>query len=219
MMTMLRSIKSVLPFLLVSALFLLIGVILLMTEEKISIHLVINGLHNGFFDFFFNYFTHAGDGLFTAISAVLIFVYLYSKFGWSTFILGFFTLIFVGLLAQFMKQVIYPDALRPLLFIGEEKLRLVPNVEMYLQNSFPSGHTATAFAFFLFFAYSCFKSNWPWQIICALFAVGVGYSRMYLSQHFLEDVVMGAGLGIFAFFLAFLLTRVLPLKNNIARIN
>jgi len=31
----------------------------------------------------------------------------------------------------------------------------------------------------------------------------IGYSRMYLSQHFLEDVVAGAILGILSFSIAF----------------
>lgn len=217
MMSLLRSIKPVLPFLLASALFILIGVYFIVANEKEAIHLFINQHHNGFFDLFFKLFTHVGDGLTTAVAALLIAIYRFSKTGWSTFWLGFFTLIFVGILAQFMKQVIYPDALRPLAFIGEGSLRLVPNVEIYLQHSFPSGHTAAAFAFFLFFAFTCFQSKWAWQIVCALCAVGVGYSRMYLSQHFLEDTVAGAILGLCAFILALLLTRLLPIKKNIAR--
>jgi membrane-associated phospholipid phosphatase len=45
-------------------------------------------------------------------------------------------------------------------------------------------------------------AKWPWKIICLLIAVGVAYSRMYLSMHFLRDVTAGALLGTFIAFIA-----------------
>lgn len=65
-----------------------------------------------------------------------------------------------------------------------------------LSQSFPSGHTATAFvgAEFLWMEY---KDTAPW-IGYAGFAVatGVGLLRVYNDAHYLSDVIAGAGFGI-----------------------
>lgn len=212
-----ETIRSLLPFLLISGLFILTGLLFLYLQEKTIIHLTINGLYNGFFDSFFYYFTFLGDGIFTAIFSLVISIALYKKYGWSTFVLGALCMVLTGLLAQFFKQVIFPEALRPLAFFGDGNLRLIPDLEVYRHNSFPSGHTAAAFAFFIFVSFVLLRKRLALQILTALCAVGVGYSRMYLSQHFLEDVVFGACLGLIAFLIAYQITRRLPFQQNIAR--
>jgi len=64
--------------------------------------------------------------------------------------------------------------------------------------SFPSGHTLSAFCILGFGAYM-FSTNQrfgKWlQFICFLLAALVGFSRIYLFQHFLKDVTLGALLG------------------------
>jgi membrane-associated phospholipid phosphatase len=63
-------------------------------------------------------------------------------------------------------------------------------------NSFPSGHTATAFlgAEFLWQEY---KDVSVWYGITGYaVAAGTGYFRMYNGRHWLSDVAMGAGIGI-----------------------
>ena len=63
-------------------------------------------------------------------------------------------------------------------------------------NSFPSGHTATAFmgAEFL---YQEYKDTSIWYGISGyLVAAGTGTFRMYNNKHWLTDVVAGAGIGI-----------------------
>ena len=194
-------ITSIKFFLIITILFFIFGGAILWLEEKTEIHLAINGIHNNFFDWFFTYWTHAGDGLITAIAILPIGIYLYRKNGWSFFILGWGTLIIAGILAQIGKHLIYPNAMRPLKFIGEDLLYLVPNVDIHEWNSFPSGHTTTAFAFFSLIAITFFSQKFSGQLLCALCAILVGYSRMYLSQHFLEDVIAGAVLGLSAFLL------------------
>ncbi|HTS45076.1 MAG TPA: phosphatase PAP2 family protein [Puia sp.] len=62
--------------------------------------------------------------------------------------------------------------------------------------SFPSGHTAEAFASaeFLFQEY---KDKSPWYGIGGyVVAATVGYLRMYNNKHWFHDVVAGAGFGI-----------------------
>lgn len=63
-------------------------------------------------------------------------------------------------------------------------------------NSFPSGHTATAFmgAEFL---YQEYKDVSVWYGISGYFvAAGTGFFRMYNDRHWLSDVTAGAGIGI-----------------------
>lgn len=64
------------------------------------------------------------------------------------------------------------------------------------KNSFPSGHTATAFmgAEFLFQEYRD-VSIW-YGISGYAIAAGTGFLRMYNDRHWLSDVVSGAGIGI-----------------------
>lgn len=58
--------------------------------------------------------------------------------------------------------------------------------------SFPSGHTAAAFAL----AIAMFGAA-PWLApILLLLAIGVGYGRMYLGVHYPLDVAAGAALGL-----------------------
>ncbi len=65
--------------------------------------------------------------------------------------------------------------------------------------SFPSGHTLSAFCIFGFAAYFCstqLRFGKTLQILCFFLAALVGFSRIYLFQHFLKDVTLGALLGL-----------------------
>lgn len=64
------------------------------------------------------------------------------------------------------------------------------------RNSFPSGHTATAFMGAMFL-YKEYKDVSPW-IGYAGFAVAAttGYLRIYNNRHYINDVVAGACIGI-----------------------
>lgn len=71
------------------------------------------------------------------------------------------------------------------------------------RNSFPSGHTATAFmgAEFLYQEYK-HKSIW-YGVFGYAVAAGTGYFRMYNDRHWLTDVAGGAGIGILSTKLAY----------------
>lgn len=71
------------------------------------------------------------------------------------------------------------------------------------KNSFPSGHTATAFmgAEFL---YQEYKDISVWYGVAGYaVAAGTGFFRMYNSRHWLTDVAAGAGIGILSTKLAY----------------
>lgn len=72
-------------------------------------------------------------------------------------------------------------------------------------NSFPSGHTATAFmgAEFL---YQEYKDHSPlFGVSGYIIAAGTGFLRMYNRRHWLTDVLAGAGVGILSTKLAYYL--------------
>ena len=62
--------------------------------------------------------------------------------------------------------------------------------------SFPSGHTAEAFAS-AEFLYQEYKNVSPWYGMAGYaMAAATGYLRMYNNKHWLGDVIAGAGIGI-----------------------
>ena len=65
---------------------------------------------------------------------------------------------------------------------------------MHAMNSFPSGHTITAFAIFIILAMVVKKQYL--KVLFTLTAILAGFSRVYLSQHFLEDIFLGALIGV-----------------------
>lgn len=169
---------------------LLAGLLIIFNVRKGSDVVWFNQFHQPFADFFFKYITHLGDGLF-CIFLSLIFL-LFQKY--KNALLIFFTFALSGLLSQFFKKIIFPDMLRPIAYLGEQaKLKLVEGVEVYTNNSFPSGHTATAFATFLMLTLIIKKNSWGF--IFFFLALLVAISRVYLVQHFFIDVYAGAWLG------------------------
>ena len=131
--------------------------------------------------------------------------------------MGLGSLITAGILSQSIKRIFFDDALRPARFIGEDQLYLIPDVGIHHFHSFPSGHTTAGFAFLAFIAFTYFSENKLMQVILALIAVLIGYSRMYLSQHFLEDVVVGACLGLISFSIVFLLKGMIAKRNQVSK--
>jgi membrane-associated phospholipid phosphatase len=136
-------------------------------------------------DYFFNFFSNLGDGLLW-IPLVVYFIYKEGKkmvpFLFSCFALS-------TALTQACKYLIVPDELRPTAAIPSEIIHTVNGVTVHLTASFPSGHTATAFVFYLIFTL-VFEKSW-WLFIGLLYSLTVGYSRIYLAQHFPFDVAGG----------------------------
>ncbi|GAC1437970.1 MAG: lipid A 1-phosphatase LpxE [Sediminibacterium sp.] len=139
-----------------------------------------------FADQFFRYWTYLGDGI-VWIPLFALFVTCRRKL----LPLLFSAIIISTLFAQLTKNYIVPHAPRPTAAISDQSLiHTVPGVIVHTAYSFPSGHTTTAFTIFLL---ACLLVRWKWIIPAGLlYALLVGYSRIYLAQHFPLDV--GAGM-------------------------
>ncbi len=174
------------------AVFLLISVFLLLYFPKAQLHIIFNKANSPFFDSFFKYATYMGDGyMLAALFVVLIFIkYRYA----FAFLLANFI---IALIVNFLKRTIFLYLNRPSKYFElyeTYKLHLVEGIKLHVQQSFPSGHTATAFTLFLMLAF-LIKNN-GLKFCCFLIALLVAYSRVYISQHFFIDIVGGSILGV-----------------------
>ena len=188
-MSLVWFLKKNLAFFIPVILFLLTGIVFLLLFPKDVIHVTQNGWYHPFFDGFFIYATLIGEGIMYA-SVAIILIFIKWRYLLGLCIAGVITLLVVGLL----KQVVYAGEPRPVKYFElKHELRLVEGVKMHTINSFPSGHTTSAFSCLGFLAFIVVR-NWA-KLLCFVGAGAAGYSRIYLSQHFLEDVVAGAFLG------------------------
>lgn len=192
--------KELSPFLLVSLVFFLFFSMLILSFEKNELHLFLNQFHSGIGDLFFKNYTHLGGGIFPAIALPLVLI-IYRKNWIINFMVAALTFILVPTNIQFFKRVVFPRSPRPVRVLGEEALYLVPDVEVAHIHSFPSGHSATIFALFIVLAYF-FRKHKMLQVVFACLAAIGAYSRVYLSQHFMQDILAGSILGILCFLLA-----------------
>lgn len=80
-------------------------------------------------------------------------------------------------------------------------------------NSFPSGHTMSAFAVYSFIAFSLPQKRLI-NLVFLLLAAMVAISRIYLIQHFLKDVLFGSALGLMLGMLWYYLQYRLPIGRS-----
>lgn len=121
---------------------------------------------------------------------IVIGMFLIIKHNWRTGI--WFGLIFAlqGLTVNLLKTWI--NRPRPIEKFGH-LIRHIPGETLSHFKGFPSGHTAAAFyatALIILSLPEKFTKNWIVSIlICSAFLIG--YSRIYLGQHSLEDTIAG----------------------------
>lgn len=192
-------VRNNLAFLVPYALFLLAAGIVLYVFPRVEIHLFINRHYNTFSDYVFQFFTWAGDGVTGLIIAILLFA-LHYRYA----ILSGVSMLLAAGLAQLLKHTLFSGEPRPTQYFAEqhlEPLRHVPGVETLYFDSFPSGHTTQAFA--LCFSLALMIPNRYMKFFLFVIALCIGYSRMYLSQHFLRDVYAGSLIGTISVLVVF----------------
>ena len=178
------------PFLIPYAFFVICGAILIAVNTKAATHLEFNSFHSHFFDYFFSYFTRLGDG-YTLVIVVIILLTV--KFRYAL-IVGLANII-AAIITQALKHTLFSNVVRPKKFFeGLHDIYLVPGIDNHLFYSFPSGHSSCAFS--LYFALALLVENKLLKFALFIIALLAGYSRIYLSQHFFEDVYAGSLIGV-----------------------
>jgi len=160
---------------------------LLYTREHI--YFTINGLYSEWGDFVAPYITDLGDGITIVIVTLLLALYSYRR---AFLLISSYAL--TSLTAQILKYSF--DSPRPRIYFEKEldKIHFVKGLYILAVHSFPSGHTVTAFSAGIVLTY--LVKNKKWGMLLLLLAMLIGYSRMYLSQHFFEDVTVGSVVGV-----------------------
>lgn len=167
-------------------LFLVAGAYLIIALEKGDEILYINNLHNRFGNEFFKWASRLAEA--PAFALIFLFM-LFSSYG-KGLLLG----INLGLVSgtvQFLKLIVFNDSVRPAAFFqGKAQLNFIEGVQVFTQNSHPTGHTAIGFA--VCFMLSLFTSNKYLKAVFFFIALFIGVSRVYLLQHFFRDVYVGS---------------------------
>lgn len=185
-----KTIQQNFAFLFPYLLFLLTAGIFLLSHSKGEAHLIINQWQSVFFDYFFSAITYIGDGVAATLLVVLL---CFVKYRYA--LLVGISNIFASLITQTLKHTVFADLDRPAkYFEGVAELNLIPWIENHSYNSFPSGHATTAFATFL--CLSFITESRSSKFIMFLTALTIAFSRVYLSQHFLNDIYAGSLIGV-----------------------
>lgn len=173
------------------ALLLIVALVPQLLYSQEAIFLAINGKHNDFLDLFFSIITYFGDGL-----AFVVVILVLAFYSFSRMFMGLIVFLTTSFTAQFLKRVFFSDRFRPYKVLGGEHDLYIPDgVSPITMNSFPSGHTVTAFALSSFLLLILPKKSYTsWVLI--LIAWLTAYSRVYLTHHFAVDVWFGSIIGV-----------------------
>lgn len=173
--------------------FLIVVGFALLRYEQGSLLLFFSNHRSEWGDFFFRFITKVGEEL----AYLLFFIFsLFIRYRYALLIL--ITGLVVTLVSVTTKQIfLHP---RPSVYyraIGKlEEINLIENV--YLlggPTSFPSGHTMSSFAIFTLIALLIPQKKTLAVVLFCMALLG-GISRIYLVQHFLKDVYLGAIMGV-----------------------
>jgi membrane-associated phospholipid phosphatase len=172
------------PYMVVLVLCLLIKIMF----SREQIYFAVNSRNFPLGDFIAPYLTDLGNFWAVVVLSLILVLFSYSKAFMLLLVNGI-----TALIAQIVKHIF--DSPRPILYFQSQLVHIhfVKGVEMLRLHSFPSGHTVSAFTTALLFTYWAKNKFWGFPLL--LLAICVGYSRMYLSEHFFEDVTAGSVIG------------------------
>ena len=168
---------------------LLAAVFFLVSNGKVNSFILLNSYHRHWLDNFFIAYTNLGDGIFAILLALIYFFVLKNRKVGVVLLLAYAS---TGILVQIIKPLLHSP--RPLVYFRPQHFPFfIDSIIHAGNNSFPSGHTATAFAIATVLAF--YTTGPVRQVLLLLVAVLVAFSRVYLSQHFLLDVLAGSFIG------------------------
>ena len=152
---------------------------------------------NGSTTAFFQFITFFGSPLFlTTANIVLAGVFLIKK-DHRIYSLKIVAVAITSTAVMFLLKIIL-----------QRERPLVPLISKAHGYSFPSGHSFSSMVFFGMLAYIIFRNvrpkvlKWILVVSCFLFAILIGFSRIYLKLHYASDVIAGFCLGIIWLLLA-----------------
>ncbi len=158
---------------------------------QLELSQIVNSCHQPWLDQLCLFGTLLGDG--TLIVLICFIVYYFKPELAVAMLLAY--LISSGI-TQGLKHSIFAGYHRPLWHINNLNLQgyyLPENAERNLANSFPSGHTTSAFAFFC--VLSLYVEQNITKLVFLFLAFFVAFTRVYLLQHFVIDITVGSIIG------------------------
>ncbi|HEX6430586.1 MAG TPA: phosphatase PAP2 family protein [Niastella sp.] len=154
-----------------------------------NIFFQLNTIHTLYLDTFFQNYTLLGDGVFSI--AIFLILLLAERIALAMQVITGY--LFSGIISQVLKRAIHTP--RPHAIISNaEYPYFIDGFTLTGMTSFPSGHTTSVFALATLLALN--TRNKRVSLIYLITAIITGYSRIYLGQHFLADVVAGALIGV-----------------------
>jgi membrane-associated phospholipid phosphatase len=181
--------KENLTFFLAYFLLIAIALFILFAHSKESGFILLNFYHTPFLDFAFQGITLLGDGIFSVVFCLVLLVVKKRYLSFMVFI----SFASSGIVAQVLKHFI--SEARPAIFLEKTNYPyFIENVTLHNFHSFPSGHTTSIFALVSILAFATKEKKYAIPLV--LLGALVGYSRMYLGQHFMVDVTVGSLIGI-----------------------
>ncbi|MBK8328003.1 MAG: phosphatase PAP2 family protein [Bacteroidetes bacterium] len=169
-----------------------------------ALFFAINQFHHPFFDHVMTVLSAYGRG--DSITIVFVILLVFPIFRNKEYL---FTTILFGIILPVISYISkdFFDKARPIGMYNIENVHAVPWLENLYNDSFPSGHTMGAFGFFFLLNHFLPQKNNTYTLFFFLLALGCGYSRIYLGQHFYSDVVAGSFIGVFVSFLILLMVN------------
>ena len=171
-------------------LLLLFGSSLLFTYGKLTTFYLLNPYHRDWFNYIFYFFTILGDGFFCIPLGFSLLIIKQKKLCWlvlSSYIIS-------GIIILILKN--YIEEARPSLYIELKNYPyFIDHITLHNYHGFPSGHTASAFALASVLAFNSMSKRKS-AIVLLITATLIGYSRVYLGQHFISDVMVGSVIGV-----------------------
>lgn len=171
--------------------FMLIGAVGLLIHEPLELHRLANVYHAPWSDMLMAYLTHLADGLVPTVLALV----LWWRKDLRSFLLMGLSCGISAIITQVLKRSFFAGHHRPVMF--RDHLAGVPwveGVELHHHFSFPSGHSTAAWA--MCFALAAIVGRAGWSLTLAILASVLAFSRVYLSQHFTQDIIAGAAIGV-----------------------
>ena len=151
---------------------------------------LINSFHSPGADLFFKIVTSGAE---ITIPILVLGYLIWKKNAWlKSYVTSY---ILSTLIVQFLKFIVFKEALRPLAYFKGEahSWHLLQNLLISEYNSMPSGHTSAAW--FMCFWISLLANKPLFTLLLVFYAMLVAYSRVYLFQHFPVDTAVGAMIG------------------------